>query len=278
MVPVMAGQHWSDEENDLIVKDYFSMLYKELAGKKYNKTEHRNALQKNLDRTKGSIEYKHQNISAIVRALGQPWIDGYTPATNVQEALVNAVHRYFVQHKSKISALNASSDAIASHKLQFKPPPTLQNTKPPENLEATQSLARKFDVAARDERNQELGIQGERCVLCHEKTVLTEHGREDLARQVKWISQAEGDGAGYDIESFTPEGHQRLIEVKTTNGWEYTPFYISRNELEVADRNRNIWVLHRVWNFAKQPMAFELQPPLDRHVELIAVSYRASLR
>ena len=47
--------------------------------------------------------------------------------------------------------------------------------------------------------------------------------RDDLARKVIWVSEEEGDGAGYDIESFEPDGRPRLIEVKTTNGWERTP-------------------------------------------------------
>ncbi len=33
-----------------------------------------------------------------------------------------------------------------------------------------------------------------------------------------------------------------LIEVKTTNGWERTPFHISRNELAVADENRDFGI------------------------------------
>lgn len=68
----------------------------------------------------------------------------------------------------------------------------------------------------------------------------------------------------------------RLIEVKTTNGWERTPFHISKNELEVADENRDSWTLLRLWNFSRKPKAFELRPPLDAHVELTATSFRAS--
>jgi hypothetical protein len=48
------------------------------------------------------------------------------------------------------------------------------------------------------------------------------------------MSEEDGDGAGYDIASFAPDGRPRLIEVKTTNGWERTPFHISRNELAVG--------------------------------------------
>lgn len=65
-------------------------------------------------------------------------------------------------------------------------------------------------------------------VLAHERLVLAAAGRRDLAARVTWTSAAEGDGAGYDIASFEPDGRERLIEVKTTNGWERTPFHISR--------------------------------------------------
>ena len=87
--------------------------------------------------------------------------------------------------------------------------------------------------------------------------------------------QEDGDGAGYDIASFTPEGGTRLVEVKTTNGWERSAFHISRNELEVANDNRHSWRLVRVWNFARQPRAFELAPPLDAHVSLTPTSFLA---
>ena len=103
-------------------------------------------------------------------------------------------------------------------------------------------------------------------------------GRSDLAKQVRWVSEEEGDGAGYDIASFSPEGCTRLIEVKTTNGWERTPFHITRNELAVADERPGEWCLLRLWNFAREPKAFELHPPLDAHVSLIATSYEARLR
>jgi hypothetical protein len=52
----------------------------------------------------------------------------------------------------------------------------------------------------------------------HEAASLRAAGRADLARRVRWISEEEGDGAGYDIASFRPDGQTRLIEVKTTNG------------------------------------------------------------
>lgn len=49
------------------------------------------------------------------------------------------------------------------------------------------------------------------------------------------MSEENGDGAGYDIASFAPDGLPRLIEVKMTNGWERTPFHITSNELTAAE-------------------------------------------
>ncbi|MDK2767900.1 MAG: DUF3883 domain-containing protein [Sphingomonas sp.] len=52
------------------------------------------------------------------------------------------------------------------------------------------------------------------------RTTLNAAGRGDLARRVPWVSNEDGDGAGYDIAGFGPDGAERLIEVKTANGWE----------------------------------------------------------
>lgn len=82
--------------------------------------------------------------------------------------------------------------------------------------------------------------------------------------------------AGYDILSFDTDGSDRLIEVKTTNGWERTPFHITHYELAVAEERRGDWRLVRLWNFAREPKAFELRPPLQAHVSLMATSFQAS--
>lgn len=104
-------------------------------------------------------------------------------------------------------------------------------------------IARKSDVAGRDERNRVLGRAGEERVLAYERSVLRSAGRDDLARKVRWVSEEDGDGAGYDIASFERDGRSRLIEVKTTNGWDRTPFHITRNELAVAEERRAEWCL-----------------------------------
>ena len=273
----MAHNPWTGEENDLIVADYFAMLAADLAKRSYNKAKHNRKLRDRIHRGRGSIEYKHQNISAVLKGLGKTWIPGYRPAFNYQMSLEDAVVRWLDRNPEYLPA-NARSRPAGIQEtavIQVGPPPTLSNEPPPEELRQTLETARRFDVAGRDERNRALGRAGEERVLYHERATLTGAGRRDLAERVKWVSEEEGDGAGYDIASFSPEGRDRLIEVKTTNGWERTPFHISRNELAVAERMSAAWHLLRLWNFAREPKAFELRPPLDAHVTLIATSFEA---
>ncbi|MFN3515736.1 MAG: DUF3883 domain-containing protein [Novosphingobium sp.] len=229
-------------------------------------------------RSEGSIEFKHQNISAVLKGLGEDWIPGYKPAFNFQMSLVDAVVRWLAINPAWLGRLPDSRPATGleeSAPIWIGPPPTLSNQPPPHELEQMLHIARKFDVAGRDERNRALGRAGEERVLAHEWASLRSAGRDDLARKVRWVSEEDGDGAGYDIASFAPDGQARLIEVKTTNGWERTPFHITRNELAVADERRSEWRLVRLWNFSREPRAFELYPPLNAHVTLTATAFVA---
>ena len=70
----------------------------------------------------------------------------------------------------------------------------------------------------RDYRNRSLGQADECFVLGLERRQLAEAGREDLARKVRWVAAEDGDGAGYNVQSFDLSGCARLLEVKTTNG------------------------------------------------------------
>ena len=275
----MSSGSWTYEENDLIVADYFAMLADDMVERPYNKAEHRRALLPLLnDRSEGSVEFKHQNISAVLKGLGEDWIPGYKPAFNFQMSLVDAVVRWLALNPAWLGRLQDSRPANGLQEaapIWIGPPPTLSNEPPPQELEQMLHIARKFDVAGRDERNRALGRAGEERVLAREWASLRSAGRDDLARKVRWVSEQEGDGAGYDIASFAPNGQVRLIEVKTTNGWERTPFHITRNELAVADERRSEWCLFRLWNFSREPKAFELYPPLDAYVTLTATAFVA---
>jgi len=261
----MAAQPWTDRKNDLIVAAYFAMLAEDLAGRPYNKAAHNRQLQGLVaGRNRSSIEFKHQNISAVLKGLGEAWISGYKPAFNFQMSLVDAVVRWLAKNPAWFAPPRRAQRAYQIDdptRLWIGPPPTMSNRPPPDELEQTQAIARKFDVARRDERNRDLGRAGEELIVAHERAALIGAGREDLARRVRWASVEDGDGAGYDIASFRPDGRERLIEVKTTNGWERTPFHISRNELKVSEQRRDIWCLLRVELFTRGESVRALSSP-----------------
>jgi hypothetical protein len=77
------------EEVSLIVADYFDMLGLDLADQPFNKAERNRTLREQLNaRSKGSVEFKHQNISAVLLEMGLPYLDGYKPARNYQKRLL----------------------------------------------------------------------------------------------------------------------------------------------------------------------------------------------
>ena len=184
------SEAWSDLENDTIVADYMAMLADDLAGRTYSKAEHNRALQTLIGRGRGSIEYKHQNISAVLMGLGETWIAGYKPAFNYQASLEDAIERWLAQRPGWFVGLDDSARAGVREPgvLRIDPAPTLRNVPPPIEAEQLARVARRFDVAERDHRNRQLGRAGEARVFQYEQVTLRAAGRDDLARKVRWWS------------------------------------------------------------------------------------------
>ena len=123
---------------------------------------------------------------------------------------------------------------------------------------------------------RKLRCDGEELVFQFERERLRQLDRSDLVSKIRWISEEDGDGAGYDILSFDAKGKERFIEVKTTVGSEITPFYITRNELSLSSERPDAFRLCRVFEFTSQPRMFELVPPLEKLVHLSPLSYEAT--
>jgi hypothetical protein len=269
------GEHWTDEELDLIVADYFLMLNDEAAGVSFNKAQHNRLLRSEIDRTKGSIEFKHQNISAVLQQLGLPRIRGYLPAANYQKAIIAAIDRYLSQNPVALHPETVVGGLLAERPGLFvEAPPMLLPVTP--RREDIERLVRKFNPVERDFRNRKLGREGEELVLHFERERLKQRDRSDLANKIRWISEEDGDGAGYDILSFDEKGKERFLEVKTTVGSDTTPFYITRNELSLSSERPEAFRLCRVFDFSIRPRMFELAPPLANFVHLSPLSYEAS--
>jgi Domain of unknown function (DUF3883) len=265
---------WTDGELDHIVADYFLMLNDEAGGVSFNKAQHNRVLRSNIDRSEGSIEFKHQNISAVLQQLGLPRIRGYLPAANYQKAIIAAIDRYLTQNPVALHPERAVSGLAERPGLFVETPPALLPVAP--RKEEIERLVRKFNPVERDFRNRKLGREGEELVLHFERERLKQRDRPDLAKKIRWISEEDGDGAGYDILSFDEKGKKRFLEVKTTVGADTTPFYITRNELSLSSERPEAFRLCRVFDFSIRPRMFELAPPLTNFIHLSPLSYEAS--
>lgn len=80
---------------------------------------------------------------------------------------------------------------------------------------------------------------------------------------------------GYDVLSFEASGRERLIEVKTTGYGRETPFYVSRNEVEVSRTGAERYHLYRVFAFRDAPRLFTLRGALASVCDLDPASYVA---
>lgn len=273
---------WSRVEVEAIVADYLQMLTLELAGQTYNKTVHRRKLQEKLQsRSDASIEFKHGNISAAMIDLGFPYIRGYKPRSNYQ-ALLAIVAAEQVRGKTTLDSVALAAvqqpalvPALTDFtKVKSEAPQKQNRTAEPVNHLLFR--ATKRDYLEREAQNQSLGLAGEEFIVQFEHWRLTQLGQPRLADKVDHISQSKGDGLGYDVLSFEPDGKERFIEVKTTTFGRDTPFFVSRGELALSHGVKDQFHLYRLYEFRKAPRLFDLKGSLDQHCVLDPVTYRAS--
>jgi len=139
------------------------------------------------------------------------------------------------------------------------------------------SAAFNIDYFAMEAHNRSLGCEGEKFVVRFEQERLAHAGKDNLAARVEHYSLTHGDGAGFDVLSFETTGQERFIEVKTTAYGPWTPFFVTRNEVEASKRNAPGYYLYRNFNFRRQPKLFWKNGPLDRSFRLDPAEYQASL-
>jgi hypothetical protein len=238
---------WSREEVEAAVADYFAMLAKELSGVSYNKAEHNRLLQKILvRRSKGSIEFKHQNITAVLIELGFANIPGYKPRFNYQDLLRVVVEERLAGEKQLQEAAHVAVEKpveappVVEDILSILVPPPTRDDKPA-TLREKPLIKRKLlprNYLEAEARNRSLGRAGEEFILRFE--------------------------------------YERLIEVKTTRFGAWTPFFASRNEVEVSESHDEHYQLYRLFSFSRQPKLFTLGGSLGRTCELNAIQFSAT--
>ena len=275
---------WTLDEVELIVADYFAMLRRELEGVPYSKAEHNRRLRPRLkNRSKSSVEFKHQNITAVLLSFNLPIIDGYKPASNYQKLLEQVV-------LERLAIEPGFFDAVADSPIvrprtrpgtDFSLPLGLVEEPPEPGLGSARvvepgSRARKIDFVQRDAENRRLGQLGEEWALEFERRRLHDvEKRPEWSKKIVWVSRDEGDGRGFDLQSFEPDGSPRLIEVKTTGLTKYFPFYVSQNEVAVSEREAKHYHLYRVFKFSTDPRLYMLNGALSEVCDLRATQFEA---
>lgn len=276
------SKDWTEEEVALIIKDYFSMLLLELGQQKYNKTIHRTQLSVLLNsRSDGSIEFKHQNISAVLAEIGLPYIKGYKPRFNYQNILSDQILDYLKNHAKKLESLFEQFSLNVPEQNTINPTDfnKLLDDGPEHHssvINESPNLYRpiKVNYLEKEQNNRILGEKGEELILQYEKWRLIQNGREHLANRVEWVSKNIGDGLGFDILSKNLNGTDRYIEVKTTKLTKETPIFLTRNEINFARSKNENFYLYRVFSWPDKPRFFMKQGEYGKYCSLEAINFR----
>ncbi len=279
-----VARAWSRQEVELLVADYLQMLTLELAGQAYNKAARRRALVPLLEgRSEASIEFKRRNVSAVMGRLGLPYVRGYLPAENTQgEMLLTIVAQQadilpelHVAAEQAVDRLAVEVEGVDHALSQARVPQRPLRAEEPVRPYLRRPIRR--DYLERETRNRSLGLAGEKFIVDFERWRLLQKGLGQLADRVEHKSVTEGDGLGYDVLSFEPDGRERFIEVKTTAFSEVTPFFVTANELDFARTEPDRFALCRVFDFRQGPRFFEVRGPVERHFQLDPATFKASL-
>jgi len=270
--------YWSEIEVDLIIEDYFQMLHMELRGNKVNKAAHRRKLLSQLNNRDGGVEYKHQNISAVLIKYGLPYVNGYKPRWHYQKLLEEKVIAYVARN----AKLESDFNDFANQKVQSKPNIIQYENwieSPPMASIVQEPLSNYYTPVKRnylelEQRNQSVGLTGEEMAFEYEKWRLGNAGYPKLAKEVKWVSRDQGDGAGYDILSKKPNGSDIFIEVKTTTLGKDTPIFFSKTENDFSNDYRDAFHLYRVFDVKKKPRMFTRSGSFKDMCTIEAVNFK----
>jgi hypothetical protein len=282
-----AGQDWTEAEVRLIVADYFEMLRKEQYGQRFSKAAHRKALRARLaGRSDGSVEFKHQNISAALVGLGLPYLGGYKPRSNLQALLAREVEAFLDRNPALLQQLadapltnpagGPKTDGLDPSRVVEEPPERLLIPRDPGQPWLSRK-ARRVNLAEREAANRRLGRMGEEFVVWLERQRLRAAGRGDLAGKVEHVAETVGDGLGFDVLSFEEaDDSEKLVEVKTTVWGKFFPFYVTGTELRCSEATGDQFHLFRVFDFARSPRLFILRGSLREACGLEPTLFRAT--
>jgi 5-methylcytosine-specific restriction protein A len=208
-----SNSDWSDVEIQAAVDAYLSMLSREQSGQRVVKTEENRILREGAlaGRTKGSVEFRMQNISTVLVELGRARIEGYKPAKNVGANVARSI-REALNAPSTLTpedfAPTADEATLEQRAAKLERQPLKDEPKGIERPEQTQSSGKSYvrDPEVRAWVRQQ--AEG-KCEGCGEPAPFEKDGRPFLeVHHVKHLAQ-EGSDRTSNAVALCPNCHRR---------------------------------------------------------------------
>ena len=132
----------------------------------------------------------------------------------------------------------------------------------------------KIDYETKQRRNADIGLRGEKLVMLYELERLE---KLNSTLEPKHISLTD-DSKGYDIVSYDESGNEFYIEVKTTIGSIQSPFFVTKNEVDVSQQKGSSYVVYRLFNFNVEKNSaefYKIDGPLTNSFQLVPQTFKA---
>ena len=248
---------------------------------RYTKTEFNAQLRQRLrERSKGSVELKFQNISAVLHDLELPFIRGYKPRSNAQLLLRQAVQQFVLNQPGLVSrVVDAMEEVKTSAEQSFHAclvePPALETVAQLAKDGAKVRFPRKTNWAQRDEANRHLGRAGEQWVIGFEQRRLVHAGYPELFQQLDcWTGSATGA-----TTSSRMSGPASIASSRSRPPMAGMPRPSSSAATNwISQQRRGCLPSLPGFQFREEPRLYILNGPLADQLHLEPIDFRASFR
>jgi 5-methylcytosine-specific restriction enzyme A len=155
---------WTDDELRASIHAYFEMLTQQRSGVRIVKANYYRELAENFGRTPKAFEYRMQNISHVLFALGREWLSGLPPAPHVGANVIARIEKIIADVEGTIPTGQAAIDADirAALKRQRIDRPPQGKRRPARKIVSHTTFERDLDVVAWVLKNAE-----GKCERCH---------------------------------------------------------------------------------------------------------------
>lgn len=208
-----SNSDWSEVEIQAAVDAYLKMLACEQSGQKFVKTEENRILRDGplAGRTKGSVEFRMQNISTVLVEMGRKHIAGYKPAKNVGANVARSIRKALDAScvlTPEDSVPTVDEAVLEQRAAKFERQPFLyvpKGIKKPVQAESTRKIYFRDPELRGWVRQQAEGI----CEGCGNAAPFEKDGRPFLeVHHVKHLAQG-GSDLPSNVVALCPNCHQR---------------------------------------------------------------------